>query len=151
MPHDHDVLDPEVEDGELDRGTHAMEAAARFVRRHEVRDIAYDEQFARHGREDGLGIDPAVAARNQHDLGFLPEPRKLFVIVRQMIEVAMLEAAKAIGELIGEKPDISGPSRWSRWSDVKLLLHGTCDFKGWRRRRSGRIFVVSPSPCPASH
>ena len=68
VAHDQDFADLELADSEFERGRHAMEPAARFIRRREFRDIAHDEHLSRTGVEYLRWIDPAVGARQDHDL-----------------------------------------------------------------------------------
>ena len=72
MAHDDDVADAHRVDRELDGGRGAVLAAIGLERRHEVGDVAEDEQLARAGIEDGLGRRAAVATGDDHDVGDLP-------------------------------------------------------------------------------
>ena len=99
--HDH-VPDAQVQHRKLDGGADAVELAARLVGRHEVRHVAHHEQLARHGGEDGLRIDAAVAAGDDHHLRILPVLGKLLILVGVGDEMAVLEAAEAVDEDFGE-------------------------------------------------
>ena len=98
VAHDHDVLDAQIERGELQRRRHAVILAGRLVGRHQVGDVAHDEQLARHRREDRLRIDPAVAARHDHHLGVLAVRGQIRVVVDVRREMAELEPAVAVGQ-----------------------------------------------------
>ena len=87
---------------EFDRRADAVIFAAGLEGRHEVGDVAHDEQFTRHGAEDRLGIDAAVGARDDHRLGVLPVGRELFVMVSIRNEVAVLETAVAVRQGFGK-------------------------------------------------
>ena len=102
MAHDDEVLDAQVEHGELDGRADAVELAARLVGRHQVGDVADDEQLARHGAEDRFRIDAAVAAGDDHRLGALPVGGQLLVFLGLRQEVPVMEAAEAVGEFFGE-------------------------------------------------
>ena len=62
VAHDDKVLDAQVEHGELDGRADAVELAAGLVGRHQIGDVAHDEQLARHGAEDRFRVDAAVAS-----------------------------------------------------------------------------------------
>ena len=96
------MLDAQVEHGELDRRADAVELAARLVGRHQVGDVADDEQLARHGAEDRFRVDAAVAAGDDHRFGRLPVGGQLLVFLRLGQEVPVMKAAEAIGEFFGE-------------------------------------------------
>jgi hypothetical protein len=102
MAHDDEMLDAQVEDGKLDGRADAVELAARLIRRHQVGDVAHDEQFPRHGAEDRFWIDAAVAARDDHGLGCLPVGGKLLVFLGLREKMAVVEAAEAVGKFFGE-------------------------------------------------
>ena len=102
VAHDDEMLDAQVEHGELDRRADAVELAARLVGRHQVGDVADDEQLARHGAEDRFGVDAAVAARDDHRLGRLPVGGQLLVLLGLGQEVPVVEAAEAVGEFFGK-------------------------------------------------
>jgi hypothetical protein len=56
---------------ELDRRARAMIAADRLVRRHQIGDVAHDEEIARPRIEDGGHVDARIAAGNDHRRGRL--------------------------------------------------------------------------------
>ncbi len=62
---------------EFDRGTDAVRLVVRPVRRHQIGDVADDEQFAGGGIEDHLGVGAAVRAGDHQGTGLLPEPAQL--------------------------------------------------------------------------
>src|SRR5262249_30473936 len=74
-----DVRHLERKRREFDRGTGAVISTLRLVRRHEVRDVAQDEQGARLGVEDRRHVDPGIAAGNDHGGRRLAELGKLKV------------------------------------------------------------------------
>ena len=102
VAHDDQVLDAQIEHGELDGRADAVELAAGLVGRHQVGDVAHDEQLARHGAEDRFRIDAAVAARDDHRLGVLPVGSQLLVLLGLRQEVPVMEAAEAVGKFFGE-------------------------------------------------
>jgi len=57
---------------ELDCGGRAVIFAVRIIGRHEIGDVAHDEQLARRGVEDGLRRRTAVAAADDHGARPLP-------------------------------------------------------------------------------
>ena len=63
----------------FDAGRGAVLAGVRLEGRHEVGDVAQDEQFARAGIEDGLGRGAAVAAADDHGGGRLAAAGQLLV------------------------------------------------------------------------
>jgi len=74
-----DVRHLERKRREFDRGAGAVISTLRLVRRHEVRDVAQDEQGARLGVEDRRHVDPGIAAGNDHGGRRLAELGKLKV------------------------------------------------------------------------
>ena len=97
-----DVLYAQVQNRELDAGADAVELAADFIRRNEIGDVTSDEEFAGHGVENRLRVDTAVAAGDHHDFGALPVGGEFFVLVGVGHEDAVLEAAVAVRERLGE-------------------------------------------------
>ena len=67
-----DVPDLEALHGELERGRGAVVGAVRLIGRHQVGDIADDENLARRGIENGFRRRPGIAAGDDHDLWRLP-------------------------------------------------------------------------------
>ena len=56
-----------------------MMARVGAIARHERRDVAHDEQFARHGAEYGLRIDARIRTRDDQRLRALPPVRQRLV------------------------------------------------------------------------
>jgi len=74
-----DVWHLERKRREFDRGTGAVIFAVRLVRRHQVCDVAQDEQGAGLGIEDRRHVDPGIATGNDHGGRRLAELGKLKV------------------------------------------------------------------------
>ena len=79
--------------GIFDRGAGAMIFARGLVRRHQIGDVAHDEQCARLGIENRRDIDPRVAAGDDHRGRRLAELSELKVAaaVRGMLVAAEAE------------------------------------------------------------
>ena len=75
VAHDDQMLDLERDHRILDRRRGAVRAAVRLVGRHQVRDVAVDEEVARLVAEDLGDQHPAVAAGDDHRLGVLVPAR----------------------------------------------------------------------------
>ena len=66
---------------ELQGREHAVADAVPRERRHEIGDVADDEQLARMGIEDDLRRHPGIAAADDHDVRRLAAPRELMEAV----------------------------------------------------------------------
>jgi len=76
----HDVADPERHHAELEGGAGAvLEGVVRLVARHEVGDVAHDQELAWRRVEDDLRRDPGIDAADHHDLRPLPSLRQKLV------------------------------------------------------------------------
>ena len=60
-------------DAEFERRARAMMAGVGAVARHQRRDVAHDEQFARNGAEHRLRIDARIRAGDDHRLRLCPQ------------------------------------------------------------------------------
>ena len=76
-----DVADAEHLHREFERREHAMADPVRRERRHQIGDVAHDEQLARMSIEDHLRRDPGIAAADDHDVRRLAAPRELTIAV----------------------------------------------------------------------
>jgi hypothetical protein len=74
---DDDMADAEHLHRELERREHAVADAVPRERRHEIRDVADDEQFAGMGVKDDLRRHPGIAAADDHDIRRLAAPGEL--------------------------------------------------------------------------
>ena len=72
VAHHDDLRHLELRHGEFERGRDAVIAAGQVQRRHQIRDVADDEDLAGRSVEDLGGIDAAVRTGDHHHLGLLP-------------------------------------------------------------------------------
>ena len=69
-----DVLHPQRLHGEFEgRGRAVLESPSGLIGRHEVGDVAHNEQFAGRGVEDDLGRHAEIAAADHHDFRALAQ------------------------------------------------------------------------------
>ena len=106
----HDVLHLQRRDAELERRRDAMRLPVRRVGRHEVRDIAHDEQLARPRVEDHLRRDARVGAADHHDLRRLPLLGKLAIAALLQRQAGAQEIAIALDEALREAHDATAAS-----------------------------------------
>ena len=78
---DDDVADAEHLHCELERREYAVAEAVPGERRHQVCDVADDEQLAGVRIEDDLRRHPGIAAADDHDVRRLPAPGELMEAV----------------------------------------------------------------------
>ena len=69
-----DVRDLEVFDRELHRRAGPVIVRVGFIRRHQIGDVAHDEQFTRRRTQYRPWIDPGIATADDHRPGSLPFP-----------------------------------------------------------------------------
>ena len=146
MTHHDQVLDTQVQHRELDGGTDAVELAAGLVGRNQVRNVARNEQLAWHGAEDRLRVDAAVGAGDDHGVGRLPVGREFLVLLDIGKEVALFEAAEAVGEIFRKAAhcmphpilSLAGPlGRWLRGGELEFC-----------RTRQRVLFPIGHYPHP---
>jgi hypothetical protein len=88
------------------------------IGRHQIGDIARDEQLARPGVEDHLWRGPAVAARDHHDVGRLPGFRQIAVSLALQRMTAIDE-----GLITSEQPSGQDVSHaWAPFAGRSLRL-----------------------------
>ena len=68
VPHHHEARNLEHPDAEFERRARAVMTGVGAVARHQRRDIAHHEQFARHGGKHRLRIDARIRTRDHHRL-----------------------------------------------------------------------------------
>jgi len=68
MAHDDDIADLENLHRKLQGGRHAVDQSARVVGRHQVGDVAHDEDFAGVAVENHFRRDARVTAADEHDV-----------------------------------------------------------------------------------
>ncbi len=95
-----DMLHLQRHDGVFERGGGAVKMVVRLIGRHQRRDIAQHEEFARAGVEDRLRRDAGVAAADHHG-------RRTLALYRQGLEPRLLRAKTA-----GEKNLIAIDEMW---------------------------------------
>jgi hypothetical protein len=102
-----DVLDPQRADGEFERRGHAVIRAVGRIGRHQIGDVAHDEQLARPGVEDDFRRHPRVAAADDHDLGRLPALGQVAVAALLGRKPAGLERRIAVEQTLRQAHDNS--------------------------------------------
>ena len=129
MSHDDDVSDLQALNGKLQRGRHAMREAGRRVRRHQIGDIAHDEQFAGMRIENDFGRNPRVAATNDHDLGPLAGFGEFLIAATLERQAVLDERAITIGQ----------PRRQSHADTLVLVLRACSVMLRSREARRERV------------
>jgi hypothetical protein len=76
-----DMADAEYLHREFERREDAVAHAVRCERRHQISDVAHDEQLARMGIEDHLRRHPGIAAADDHGVRRLAPPGELAIAV----------------------------------------------------------------------
>src|SRR6185312_7175165 len=103
---------------ELERRAGAvLRAAVRLVRRHEIGDVAHDQELAGRGVEDDLRRDARIDAADHHDLGMLALVGQHLVTRALAGEASLDEGAIAFGEACG-KAHSSIPFGSSSWLGI---------------------------------
>ena len=94
-----DVADLEHKGGVFDRCGHASENSV-IDRRHDVSDIAHDEELAGSGVRDEVRHDARIAARDEERFGTLPGDRELLEERAVRREVVCLKMVNSRFELL---------------------------------------------------
>ena len=98
-----DVLDLERGDAELQRRRNAMGALVGRIGRHDVGDVAHDEELARARVENDFRRDARVAAADHHDFRRLPAFRELAVAVLLPAQTRAEKRAMSLDEALGKR------------------------------------------------
>ena len=93
-----DVPNPQALHGELQSGRGTLVSTVRLIGRHQVGDIADDEELTWQRIENRFGRRPGIAAGDDHDLGRLPVLRERAVTSLLPGIAVILERAIAIQE-----------------------------------------------------
>ena len=96
----HQVLDFELGDGEFDGGRGAVKAGGGFVRRHQIGDVAHDEDLAGFEIEQPGRVDAAVAARDDHYFGRLALCGQRIEAPALVLILAAAEAPETVEECV---------------------------------------------------
>ena len=97
---DDDVLHLEDHRGELDAGRDAVEAAADLERRHQVADVADDEQVAGQRAGQQVGDDAGVGAADEQRVRALAFVDQALVVLTELREGFPPETLKTLDELL---------------------------------------------------
>ncbi len=101
MAHDDDFLDLQLGHRKFERGRDAVMARRRLERRNQIGDVAHDENLAGQRVEDLRGLDAAVGAGNDHQLGRLALGQRLpaFALATIIRGPEPLIAIEQVGEI----------------------------------------------------
>ena len=88
---------------EFERGGNAVRLPVGLVGRHDVGDVAHDEELARARVENDLRRDPRIAAADHHDLRRLPGFPKLAIAVLLAAQAAVEKSAIALDETLRKR------------------------------------------------
>ncbi len=97
-----DVLHTQRLHREFQRGRYGAGGAVRRIRRHEIGDIARDEQFARCGVKNRFRRHAAVAAADHHDFRLLPALREFAIAVLLGGQTVTEKMAIAFNKAVGK-------------------------------------------------
>ena len=97
---DDDVLHPEHQRRELDAGRDAVEAAAELERRHQVADVADDEQVAGQRAGQQVGDDARVGAADEQRARALAFGDQALVVLAEHGEGFPAEPLETFDELL---------------------------------------------------
>jgi len=110
MAEHHDVLDLQGLDAEFQRRRGAVIVAVRLIGRHQVGDVAHDEELTRPGIEDGFRRRPRIAATNHHHARLLAGLGELGV------------ALPLIGQPAGGKRPVPFEQLWRKFFHMTVPL-----------------------------
>src|SRR5262245_10801692 len=100
VPEHDDVPDFEGADAKFERGRNAVGTLVRSIGRHNVRDVANGEQFARTRIKNDFRGYPRVAAADHHDLRGLPAFGKASIPILFVTKAANEKGAVSVDQLL---------------------------------------------------
>jgi hypothetical protein len=113
MPQDDDMRDLQIPHREFQRGTGAMVIVVRRIGRHEIGDVADDEQLARLRVQQQRRIDPRVGARDHQDFGLLAVIHQGLVQRRALLEIGHAEGFETCNQTIDSRHRHPSPTQLS--------------------------------------